>query len=117
MAINYNTEQILYRVKGNLETVGATLQDNTGTDIDVTSSTILFRMVRLSDGEVMIDNASASVDSGSDGEVSYTPSAGDFDTPGKYAAYFIIDDTIDKRFPYDGAKFIIHVLEETESIQ
>ena len=114
MSIKNNTVQTLIKVKDNLEAIGGTLKDNSGTVIDVTGETILFRMVSLEDGSVKINNQSATVDSGTAGQVSYSPAAGDFDTAGEYAAFFIIDGATDQRFPFDGAKFRIHVIDEQD---
>lgn len=112
MTIRTNPIQTLVRVKKNLEAIGATLKDNTGVAIDLTGSTVSFRLVEQATGSVKIDNASANIDDAVAGKVSYQPSGTDFDTPGKYAAYFIINSSPAQLLPYDGARFIIRVVEE-----
>ena len=112
--IKINKKQTLVRVKDNLEAIGGELLDNSGTAIDLTGKTILFRMVNVDDGTVKVNNQSATIQNASAGQVSYAPTSGDTDTVGKYAAYFIIDDSTDQWFPFDGAKFLIEVVDENE---
>lgn len=112
MTIRTNPIQTLTRVKDNLEAIGAKLKDNTGVAIDLTGKSVSFRLVDQASGAVKIDNASASIDDAVAGKVSYQPSGDDFDTSGSFAAYFILDESPDQRFPYDGGRFVIRVVEE-----
>ena len=108
-----NVEQMVTRVYANRESIGATLLDMDGEVIDLTGKTIQFRLVRLPSGNVEVNNTSATIDSAADGQVSYTPVA---DYPvGEYAIYFLdATSSPTKRFPYDGAKFILRVIPETK---
>lgn len=114
MAIRTNPIQTLVRIKDNLEAIGATLKDNTGAAIDLTGKSVSFRLVDQATGTVKIDNAVAAIDDAMSGKVSYQPTGTDFDSVGTFAAYFILDETPDQRFPYDGARFLIKVVEETK---
>jgi len=114
MTIASNTVQTLVRVKGNLEAIGGELKDNAGTVVDLTGKTLKFRMVNLESGAVKVNDASADIDDATAGKASYSPSAGDVDTAGEYAGYFIIDDSVDERYPYDGPTFQIVIVDETE---
>ena len=114
MTIAKNPVQTLVRVKGNLEAIGGELKDNTGAVVDLTGKTVVFRMVNLSTSLVKINDAAATLDDAVNGKVSYSPSSGDFDTAGEFAAYFIDTTGVDVRWPYDGSKFRIRVVEETD---
>lgn len=108
-----NTEQVLVRVYGNREPIGMQLLDMDGTAINVTGLTIVFKLVRLPSGLVVVSAGSANLDSASTGKVSYNPSA---DYPvGEYAMYFLdTTSTPNRRWPYDGAKYILRVIPETQ---
>jgi len=113
---NFNTNplEVLTRIKNNLEPIGALLRDIDGTAIDVTGLTILARMVKVLDATVKINNAAATIDDATAGKVSYAPTGTDMDTPGDYAFYFVDDAATDRVFPYDGAKFIVRVINEED---
>ena len=100
------------RIKGNTEPIGAQLKDQDDAVIDVTGLTIKFRMVNTDTQAVKINNAAATIDDAVNGKVSYTPVAGDVDTVGTYAIYFVDDATNDRLFPYDGARWILDIVEE-----
>lgn len=113
----YQTNEpcILRRVVGNREAIGAALKDLSGAAVNVTGRTIVFRMVALSSGTVKVNNAAATLVDAADGEVSYTPSASDVDTAGDYAIYFLdTTETPNKRWPYDGAVWVLRLLSEHE---
>jgi hypothetical protein len=112
-----NEREVMRRVLGNREAIGATLTDNAGTALNLTGLTIVFRMVLLDGsaaGIVTVNNAAATLDVAASGKVSYTPAAIDVDTVGLYACYFIHDTTIDRLFPYDGARFLMRIVAETD---
>ena len=105
------------RVLGNREAIGATLKDNNGNALNLTGLTIVFRMIHAtgsSKNTVKVNNAAATIDDAATGKVSYTPAAIDVDTAGLFACYFVDDDTIDRKFPYDGAKLLLEIVAETQ---
>lgn len=108
-----NDIETLYRVVGNLEPIGFQLQDIDGNNLNIIGKTLKFRMVLIAGGTVKINNAACVIDTAADGLGHYQPTGTDFDTAGEYAAYVIDDDTVDRRFPYDGARWIIRVIAET----
>ena len=116
-----NKEIRLDRVAGNLESIAARALDNNGDVVDLTGKTILFRQVAITSvssstlnrGEVIIDDATATIDSASLGQMSYTySSAASVNSKGTYAMYFVDDASTDVLYPYDGAKFILNVIGE-----
>lgn len=111
MAIVVNTTETLERVVGNVEAIGAQLKDITGTVVNLTGRTVTFRMVEISTGAVKVDDSSAALSVAATGKVQYNPSAGDMDTAGTYAMYF--NDDLNRRWPYDGARFLLHLKTET----
>ena len=50
------------------------------------------------------------------GHVTYSPAAGDVDTAGLYAMYFVDDSSPIRKWPYDGAKLRMKIITETEEI-
>lgn len=110
--INENPVVTVVRVKGNLEPIGATLLDNEGTAVNLTGKSITFRMINESTGEVKVDDQPAVIDNPVTGEVRYNPAAADVDTVGRWAMYFRTDDAPQRRFPYDGAKYVLNIMDE-----
>ena len=111
-----NTVHVLTRIKGNLEPIGATLKDINAAALSLTGLTMKFRMVLVSDGTVKVNNAAAVADAdqtANKGKVTYSPVAADMNTVGQYAAYYVADAAVERLFPYDGATFLIRVIEET----
>lgn len=111
-----NPLTISRRVIGDREPIAHQLCDNKGAPLDLTGKTIVFRLVALSDGAVIVDDAAATIDEAATGKVSYTPAAEDVDTAGAYAAYFL-DTTSSppRRFPYDAARLQIHIYAENDN--
>mgnify|MGYP001565579115 CR=1 FL=1 len=62
-----------------------TLQDSNGNAVDITSSTIKFKVQKVGDTVLKI-NASMSIVSGAAGTCKYQVQAADFDSAGKYYA-------------------------------
>ncbi len=116
MASNVNPKVTLPRVRGNREPIGAILQENDGTAIDLTGKSVTFRMVNESTGLVVVDDKAADIDgdqTANTGKVSYTPEASEVDfSGGRFAMYFRTNDNPQQRFPYDGAKFVLQIVEE-----
>lgn len=109
-----NPIKVLERITGNREPIAAQLLDMDGAAINLTGRTVVFRMVLIADGTVKINNAAATLDTASTGKVSYTPSASDVNTAGRYACYFLdTTDTPNKLWPYDGARFQLNIKAET----
>lgn len=69
----------------------ATLRDAaTRAAIDLTASTVAFRMVNLQDDSIeVVDNVAANMDDDVNGQVSYDWLTADVDTAGTYAAWWI----------------------------
>lgn len=112
---NRNRVDVLYRVVGNREPIGATLQDADGAAIDLSSRSVYFRMVDMSDGTVVVDSDAATKDDAANGQVSFTPAAGDVDTAGEYAIYFVDDASPPRRWPYEPAAWrLVIAAEQTE---
>lgn len=109
-----NERVVIERVVGNREAIGATLLDNNGTAINLTGKMVKFRMVNCKTEAVKVSDQTATLDTAASGKVSYTPTADDVDTAGLYACYFFDDDTIDRLWPYDGAKFLMRIKSETD---
>ena len=118
MPLAANVLEVVDRVVGNLEPIGATLTDIDGAALNLTGKTILFRMVLIvSPNTVVINNKSAALDVAASGQVSYSPTGTEMDTAGQYACYFIDGDTVDRLFPYDGANFQLNLMAETARAQ
>ncbi|MBX9790183.1 MAG: phage baseplate upper protein [Pirellulales bacterium] len=64
------------------------LVDRDGNPVDLTGSTVAFRMVNAA-GTVKINNAAAVIESAATGEVRYDWAAGDVDTAGEFWGWFI----------------------------
>jgi hypothetical protein len=108
-----NELEVVDRVVGNVEPIGAILQDIDGNVIDLTGESVLFRLIKTSDSSVKVDNSAATIDPDpTTGKVTYNPLATDVDTIGKYAMYFIIDGSPQRRFPYDGAVWVLNIKNE-----
>lgn len=102
------------RVVGNGEAIGAQLFDNLGAAINLTGKTVLCKGVDKS-GTVIINSQTATLDVAASGKVSYTPTTAEVAlmTAGMHIAiYFIIDESVDKRFPYDGPNLRIVMVAE-----
>lgn len=115
MTINANSYVTLIRVKGNREPIAAQLLDNDGEPVSggISGHTIVFRMVNMATGVAKVDNQAATIDDAETCEVHYSPAAGDVDTAGNFAAYFLdLTANPNTRFPYDGARFKIQIIEE-----
>jgi len=110
--VTRNPETVVTRVVGNREAVAAELVDMNGAAVNLTGLTMVCRMVENTAGTVKLNNAAATIDVAADGKVSYTPAAIDVDTAGTYAVYFIDDATIDRRWPYDGPRFLLKLVAE-----
>ncbi len=108
-----NELTVIRRIVGNIEPIGATLQDIDGAALDVTGLTILFRMVLIDDGSVKVANQAGAIDVALSGQVSYSPTIANMDTAGLYAMYMIDDTTRDRLFPYDGARWQLDLRLET----
>lgn len=70
-----------------LPKIEATLKDETDTAVDLTDSTVKFKMNAHNDPTAKVD-AAATIDDALNGKVSYTWIAADTDTPGAYDAEF-----------------------------
>lgn len=76
-----------------LPLITVTLKDGADVAIDVSDADVTFRM-RKADGTPHIYKASGACDfvtDGTNGQVAYSWSAGDLDTPGDYLGEFVID--------------------------
>lgn len=109
-----NAVEVLNRVVGNLEPIGFQLLDINRDPLDVTGKTLKFRMVNVATGTAKITAGTCTITTAATGIGQYQPTGTDFDTAGTYAAYIVDDATVDRLFPYDGAKWLIRVVAETE---
>lgn len=117
MSIERNELETLHRVVGNLEPIPFALKDINGVALNLTGRAVVCRMVLISSGSVKINNAACVLTTAASGEGYYQPITADMDTAGKYAIYFLDDSTPIRRFPYDGARFILNLLAETAQQQ
>lgn len=67
----------------------ATLKDSSDAAVDLTDSTVAFRMVLIADSSVKINSSAANIDSAAAGQVSYDFVAADVNAAGEYAAWWI----------------------------
>jgi hypothetical protein len=70
--------------------IEAQLQDDTGQPVDLTGSSVSFRMAPP-DGDQTVVDSSASIDDASNGRVSYAWSQSDTESAGHYNAEFVVD--------------------------
>lgn len=117
MAIETNDFTPLVRVKGNRMPIVGQLLDNDGQPAEggIDGHTIVFRMVEITAGTVKVNNQAAVIADAETCDVYYLPTASDMDTAGTYACYFL-DQTAspNTRHPYDGARYLLRVIEETD---
>ena len=86
------------------------LTDGKGNPLDLSNSTVAFRMVKKSDSTVKVNNAAATIDSTTKGEVSYAWGASDLDTAGSFWAWWILTSGgKTEHFPGDGKKLTVIV--------
>ena len=107
--------EVLDRVVGNRETITAQLFDQDGVVVNLTGLSMLFRLVNCADGTVKVDNAAATILEALTGKVGYAPAAIDVNTSGRYAIYWITNEVPARRFPYDGARYILNLKAENIS--
>lgn len=94
-----------------LQPISATLTRN-GSAINITGLTVKFRMV-AKDGTVIVNNASATVVSAANGQVSFTFSSDHVDEPGEYWGWFLLfSGDAYEHFPHDGRKLRIYIESE-----
>ena len=96
------------RLKGNLEPLGARLLDNNLQPLDVTSRSFVFVLVDTITGLTFLSDGSVSIDDPLLGLVSWQPRAGETDTPGTYAGYFLDQGRV-RDHPYDGRSLLLVV--------
>lgn len=106
-----NIEQVIARVKGDREAVGFNLQDNAGDNEDMSGKTVTVTLVDVTDHSTHVSGESTSWTTQASGIGSWTPSASAVGTIGTYAIYFIDSSTQPRRWPYDGAKLKLRVID------
>lgn len=97
-----------------LRGVAATLLDaSDNTAVDLTSSTVAFRMVQISDSSVVVVNSeAANIDDAAAGEVSFDWDAADVDAAGRFAAWFIRTEAgKTERYPSGKAYLLVNIAE------
>lgn len=101
--------QKVFTVGNRRTSIADTLIDADGDAIDLTGHTVAFRMI-AADGTVKVDNAAATVDDATAGNVSYAWAAADVDTAGTYYYWWIVtraSNSKTERFPGDGRKRLV----------
>lgn len=84
-------EADFYIKEGDLSpSLRAQLQQDDGTPVDLSDSAVKFQMKEVGADTIAVD-AAATIDTASDGEVSYNWSSGDTDSAGYYNAVFAVD--------------------------
>lgn len=92
----------------------ATLMDSgTNLAVDLTASTVAWRMVQLDDASVVVvDSEAANIDTAADGEVSFDWSGADVDAAGEFAAWWIRTEAgKTERFPSGKAFILVSIAE------
>jgi hypothetical protein len=113
--IYQNPEIVVERVIGNREPIAMQILDMDGLPLDLTGRDMVFRLVRLPSGKIVVEDAEATLDDEETGKVSYTPEEADVAEAGRYAVYFLdVTEEPYKRWPYDGAKYVLNIKRETE---
>lgn len=110
-----NSRVVIDRVSGSGEPIAVQMLDNIGTPINLSGKTIKCRIVATEGGTVVVNNAGATISDAATGKAYYAPTAdeiADMTAGSKYAVYFIDDDTIDYRYPYDGANYLLNIVSE-----
>lgn len=78
------------------------LLEDDGSVVDLSSDTVTFKMAEVGSDTLKVD-ATATIDTASEGKVSYSWSGSDTDTAGYYNAVFEVDEggtgTVDETFP------------------
>lgn len=106
----------IVRVKGNREPLDVVILDNDGAVVDCSGKTFVCRWIDIDAHTVKVNDSACTVTSGAAGEVRYTPAAGDVDTAGLFAVYFIDTSVTPNRwYPYDGARYRVNVVESWEA--
>lgn len=122
-AIKRNPVEPLHRVAGNLEPIGAYLVDQDEVAINLTGKTVVFRMIRFSDGTVIINDVAGTVLVAATGKVQYQPTGTQMDISSasldseSFAMYWKILETGQPtiRLPYDGSRWMLILHVETDS--
>lgn len=114
MTIQRNEHTVLSRVKGNRELIPFAMKDINGAVINLTGRTVTCQIIKISDNTVKLATGACTLTTAVSGEGYYAPTSIDVDTVGKYAVYFNDDSTPARRWPYDGARFQLHILETNE---
>jgi len=87
------------------------LVDATSTPINLTGSTVAFRMISQTDKSVKVNNASATLVDATNGKVSYTWASSDVDTLGCYWGWWIVTTNgKTEHFPGDGEKMTVKIV-------
>jgi hypothetical protein len=117
-----NAVETLHRVSGNLEPIGAFLKDQLGAPINLTGKTAKFRLVKISDASVIINDVAGTVLDAANGKVQYQPTGTDTTLMGgvasaQFAMYWKVIEAgkPDVLLPYDGARWLLVLQKETTS--
>lgn len=111
----YNEVIDWYQSEGDRRTaIAATLRDASGVAVNLTGTTVAFKMVN-SANTVVIASEAATIDSATAGTVSYSPSAAFAALlAGDYYAWWVVTRTSDSRkdhFPPDGKRLRIRIVD------
>lgn len=118
-AVAENPVTILPRVVGGLDPIPFQMLDNLGVAVDITGKTLQMRLIKIADNTVKLAGGSCTISVAASGKGYYQPVAADVDTAGDFAVY-VIDvvsgsTTADPRYPFDGAKYILRIIDEDET--
>lgn len=87
------------------------LVDATTTAINLTGSTVAFRMISQTDKSVKVNSASAAITDAPNGKVAYSWAGTDLDTAGLYWGWWIVTTGgKTEHFPGDGEKMTVKVV-------
>lgn len=114
MAYKRTTMETRTRVVGQREPITAQLLDQLEQPVNLTGLTITIEAVNVETGTVKF-TAAATISDAVLGKVGYVPIATDVDTAGLHAIYWIDNQNPPRRFPHDGARQLVNIVDKKSS--
>ena len=111
MGVKTNQTCTIDRIKDDREPLGFQLVDNEGTPIDLMSLTITAETYDIQNKVQDEAGMAVTITDEPNGLIQWTPTTDSVDTTGDFALYFIDNSTPSRRWPYDGTRLILRVIE------
>ena len=108
MAVYRNPIQVVERTVGNVEPIGFDLQDIDGNPSNMSGQIVSAKLVDMGNNQTL-STVPAAMSDPANGRGSFEPGLSDVDTPRRIAVYIMDDTSPERQWPYDGARFQIHV--------